>query len=89
MVRRTATPLAGTTLGILGLGEIGQEVARIAAALGCASSARGATRAAAGPRRGVSARATDEVLAQSDYVLLLLPATPETDNFIDADRLPG
>jgi phosphoglycerate dehydrogenase-like enzyme len=27
------------------------------------------------------------VLAQSDFVLLLLPATPETDNFVDADRL--
>ena len=30
---------------------------------------------------------TDEVLAQSDFVLLLLPATPETDNFINAARL--
>ena len=30
---------------------------------------------------------TDEVLAQSDYVLLLLPATKETDNFINAERL--
>jgi phosphoglycerate dehydrogenase-like enzyme len=33
------------------------------------------------------AERTNEVLAQSDFVLLLLPATPETDNFIDADRL--
>ena len=30
---------------------------------------------------------TDEVLAQSDILLLLLPATPETDNFINAERL--
>ena len=30
---------------------------------------------------------TDELLAQSDYVVLLLPATPETDNFINAERL--
>ena len=30
---------------------------------------------------------TDEVLAQSDFVLLLLPATPDTDNFINAQRL--
>ena len=27
------------------------------------------------------------MLAQSDYVLLLLPATPETENFINAERL--
>jgi phosphoglycerate dehydrogenase-like enzyme len=30
---------------------------------------------------------TDDVLAASDFVLLLLPATPETDNFINAKRL--
>jgi phosphoglycerate dehydrogenase-like enzyme len=30
---------------------------------------------------------TPEVLAQSDFLLLLLPATPETDNFINAERL--
>jgi len=49
-----------------------------------------------GTRRGGGALAgievlpperTDEVLAQSDFVLLLLPATPETDNFINAARL--
>ena len=33
------------------------------------------------------AERTDEVLAQSDFVLLLLPATRETDNFINAERL--
>ena len=30
---------------------------------------------------------TNQVLAQSDYVLLLLPATPATENFINAERL--
>jgi phosphoglycerate dehydrogenase-like enzyme len=30
---------------------------------------------------------TADVLAQSDFVLLLLPATPETENFINAERL--
>jgi phosphoglycerate dehydrogenase-like enzyme len=30
---------------------------------------------------------TREVLAQSDFVVLLLPATPETDNFMNAERL--
>ena len=29
---------------------------------------------------------TPKVLAQSDFLLLLLPATPETDNFMDAKR---
>jgi len=30
---------------------------------------------------------TNEVLAQSDFVVLLLPATPQTENFINAERL--
>jgi phosphoglycerate dehydrogenase-like enzyme len=30
---------------------------------------------------------TPEVLAQSDFLLLLLPATRETDSFINAERL--
>ena len=30
---------------------------------------------------------TDEVLARADFVLLLLPATPETEDFMDAGRL--
>ena len=33
------------------------------------------------------AERTDEVLARSDFLLLLLPATPTTDNFINAERL--
>ena len=33
------------------------------------------------------AERTDEVLAQSDFVLLLLPATRETENFMNAERL--
>ena len=87
-VHTVAQPLTGKTLGILGLGAIGQEVARIAAALGMRVIG---TKRRAEPMPNVAevlppAR-TDEVLAQSDFVLLLLPATPETDNFINAARL--
>lgn len=87
-VNTVAQPLSGKTLGILGLGAIGQEVARIASALGLRVIG---TRRRAEPVPHVAqvlpADRTDEVLAQSDFVLLLLPATPETDNFIDARRL--
>lgn len=86
--RRVSTPLGGRTLGILGLGAIGQEVARKAAAL---------EMRVIGTRRGGGALPglaevfppdrTDEVLARSDYVLLLLPVTPETENMMDAARL--
>jgi phosphoglycerate dehydrogenase-like enzyme len=87
-VHTVAQPLSGKTLGILGLGAIGQEVARLAKAL---------SMRVIGTRRRPTAMPhvdevlppgrTDEVLAQSDFVLLLLPATPDTENFINAGRL--
>ena len=87
-VNTVAQPLTGKTLGILGLGAIGQEVARIAATLGMRVIG---TKRRAAPMPNVAevlpGSRTDEVLAQSDFVLLLLPATPETDNFINAERL--
>jgi phosphoglycerate dehydrogenase-like enzyme len=85
---RVATPLNGQTLGIIGLGAIGQEVARLATALGMRVIG---TKRRPTPMAGVAevlpAERTNEVLAQSDFVLLLLPATPETADFIDAGRL--
>ena len=87
-VQRPAQPLAGKTLGILGLGAIGQDVARIAAALGLRVIG---TKRRPQPMEGVAEvlppERTPEVLAQSDFVLLLLPSTPQTDDIIDAARL--
>ncbi len=87
-VRRVATPLAGQTLGILGLGAIGQQVAQIASLIGMRVIG---TKRRAEPVPGVAQvfapEQTDEVLALSDFVLLLLPATAATDNFMDARRL--
>jgi phosphoglycerate dehydrogenase-like enzyme len=87
-VHRTAQPLTGKTLGILGLGAIGRDVARIAAALGMRVIG---TRRQPEPMPDVAEvlppGRTPEVLAQSDFLLLLLPATRETDNFINAERL--
>ncbi|HQS16180.1 D-2-hydroxyacid dehydrogenase [Reyranella sp.] len=87
-VHTVAQPLTGKTLGILGLGVIGQEVARIAVALGMhvIGTKRRPTRVP-NVAEVLPPEATDEVLSQSDFVLLLLPATPETENFIDAKRL--
>jgi phosphoglycerate dehydrogenase-like enzyme len=83
-VRTTPEPLTGKTLGILGVGVIGQKVARIASTLGM--RVIGARRRPEGVA-GVTILPTGEVLAQSDFVLLLLPATPETEDFINAERL--
>jgi phosphoglycerate dehydrogenase-like enzyme len=87
-VQSVAQPLTGKTLGILGLGAIGQDVARLAATLGMRVVG---TRRRPEPMANVAEvlppERTPEVLAQSDFLLLLLPATRETDNFINAERL--
>jgi len=83
-----AQPLTGKTLGILGLGAIGQRVAHLAAALGMRVIG---TKRRPGSMADVAevlpAERTNEVLAKSDFVLLLLPATPETESIINAERL--
>jgi phosphoglycerate dehydrogenase-like enzyme len=87
-VHGAAQPLNGKTFGILGLGEVGQQVARLASALGMRVIG---TRRRPEPMADVDAvlppERTSEVLAQSDFVLLLLPATRETESFINAERL--
>ncbi len=86
--RRVSQTLAGTTLGILGLGVIGQEVARKAQALEMRVIG---TRRSPAPIPHVDhvygPEGTDEVLAAADWVLLLLPVTPETRSFMNAARL--
>jgi phosphoglycerate dehydrogenase-like enzyme len=87
-VQTVAQPLTGKTLGILGLGAIGQRVARVAAALGMRVIG---TRRRPEPMADVAevlpAERTPEVLARSDFVLLLLPATPATESIMNAERL--
>ncbi|HYC47893.1 MAG TPA: D-2-hydroxyacid dehydrogenase [Burkholderiales bacterium] len=86
--KRQSQQIAGKTLGILGLGAIGQELARKASALEMRVIG---TKRTPTPlphvERVYPQGETHEVLGQSDFVLLLLPSTPETENFINADRL--
>ena len=85
--RRISEPLAGKTLGILGLGAIGQELARKCEALELKVIG---TKRSPSPLAHVAKtyppEATDDVLGASDFVLLLLPSTAETENFMDARR---
>ena len=85
--RRVSQPLAGKTLGILGLGAIGQELARKASAL--EMTVIGTKRSPAPlphVTRVFPPEGTDEMLGASDFVLLLLPSTADTENFMNANR---
>jgi len=86
--KRMGIPLAGKTLGILGLGAIAQELARKATALEMrVIGTKRSPQPLANIDKVYPPEASDEVLAAADFVLLLLPSTRETENFINADRL--
>jgi D-3-phosphoglycerate dehydrogenase len=76
------TELMGKTLGLVGAGRIAQEVARRAAAFGMKTIAFEILGTAPEPIELV--KSLDELYAQSDYLSLHVPATPQTEKMIDA-----
>ena len=87
-VHTVAQPLTGKTLGILGLGAIGAEVARMASAFGMkVIGTKRRPEKIPHVAEVLPAERTKDVMAQSDFVLLLLPATADTNNMINAERL--
>jgi D-3-phosphoglycerate dehydrogenase / 2-oxoglutarate reductase len=78
---REGMQLTGKRLGIVGLGGIGGEVARIARGIGMEVLAWNRTPR---PEAGGS---IEEVLRESDVVSLHLALSEETRGFLDADRL--
>jgi glyoxylate/hydroxypyruvate reductase len=86
--RSVSDTLAGKTLGILGLGAIGQQVAMKASALEMrVIGTKRTPEAVAGVEKVYGFDDTDKVLAESDYVVVLLPVTPLTENLLNAQRL--
>jgi D-3-phosphoglycerate dehydrogenase len=77
--------LEGQTLGIVGLGNIGQRLAQKAVGLGLKVLATARSRRPTIP--GVTFCDLDELLAASDYVSLHLPLTTETRHLMNRTRL--
>lgn len=82
------TEVYGKTLGVVGLGRIGSEVARLARAVGMKVLAYdpyvSAERAA---HLGVEAASFDRVLQESDFVTLHVPLTPQTRGMVGREQL--
>ncbi|MGQ0603487.1 MAG: hydroxyacid dehydrogenase [Anaerolineales bacterium] len=82
------TELYGKTLGLLGFGRIGAEVARRAKAFEMSAVAYDPYLTDTQIReRGAEPGSFEAVLAQSDYISLHLPMTNETRNMLNAARL--
>ena len=92
------TEIAGSTVGIVGYGGIGREVARKVAALGCRAMAarrggvEGGGREVVGEEGGsievvAGAEGVGRVVGQSDYLVLAVPETPLTRGLVNRRRL--
>ncbi|MBV8122084.1 MAG: NAD(P)-binding domain-containing protein [Alphaproteobacteria bacterium] len=81
--------LAGRTIGILGYGRIGRAVARRARAFGMQICAvrRSIERCADDIAFLGGPGSTDDVIQWADYLLISMPATPDTVGLIDRRRL--
>lgn len=78
----------GKTLGLAGLGRIGQEVATRAAAFGMTILAHDPFISEEIARHlGVTLVSLDDLFARSDYISLHMPSNPQTRNLINAERL--
>ena len=78
--------LAGKTLGIVGLGNIGRRVALIAHAFGMRVVAKTSKQAHELPEY-ITPVTLDTLLAESDVITLHCPLTPHTQHLINADTL--
>ena len=83
-----STPVAGKTLGIIGVGQMGGAVARRVRPLGVrVIGVRRHGRPARHVDRMYGIDGIDTVLAEADFVLVTTPLTDETRNLIDRRRL--
>ncbi|MGE5524105.1 MAG: hydroxyacid dehydrogenase [Rhodospirillaceae bacterium] len=87
---RNGHEAAGKTMGIVGLGAIGQLVARLAGCLGMRVIAWARTKAANDKifsELDVRSVGIDTLLSESDVVSLSIPLTPETRGYFNRERI--
>jgi D-2-hydroxyacid dehydrogenase (NADP+) len=79
---------AGSTVGVVGLGAVGEEVARLSKALGArVVGLRRRVRPSPYADRVVGPEGLQELLEESDYVVLTVPLVPSTQRWIGAREL--
>jgi phosphoglycerate dehydrogenase-like enzyme len=86
-----ANELADVTVGVVGMGSIGRRVAELASSFGCrVIGVRRGSSAGEAAVDGVELLPSDQLadlLGQSDFVVLALPLTPDTEELFDAEVL--
>lgn len=87
--RYSASELAGKTLGIIGLGNIGREVGRLASAfeMRIIGNRRDPSQSVPHVDQLYGNDGLHDVIRQADYLVLATPHTPETEDMIGATEL--
>ena len=85
--QRMGVQLAGATLGVIGHGSIGARVAALGRAFGMTVLVHDPHKTVAEP--GIRQAGMDELLAASDFVVLLAVASEETRHLMNAARFAG
>ena len=80
------TELFGRTIGILGLGTIGLQMARIANGFGMKIFGYSRTYRSVFDELNIEFTSLEEVLKHADILMLALPLTPSTRNLIDTEK---
>lgn len=82
-----AKEIYGSTVGIVGLGDLGVEIARRVRPFGC--RVLGARRRPGGalPANVDAVMELDKLLPQVDFLILAVPGTPETNGMLSASRI--
>jgi phosphoglycerate dehydrogenase-like enzyme len=85
----TGYEIGGKTVGIIGFGAIGKEVAKMAYGLGMKVLAYDVfpINEEFASKFDVEVTSIEDILVRSDFVSLHVPLTPETKNFIGCDEL--
>jgi len=82
--RGTGLTLQGKTIGLLGFGAIGREVARRLAGFGCIVAAHDpVVDAGEMARLGVLSLPMDELVSQADFLSLHVPLLPDTQDIVN------
>lgn len=79
--------LDGSTLGLVGLGRVGERVARLATALGMQVLYHSRSKSITGAELALEYVSLEDLLARSDVVSLHIPLNRATKHFMDAGRL--
>jgi phosphoglycerate dehydrogenase-like enzyme len=87
IIGKGATEVAGLRVGLVGFGHIAQALAGRFAALGCPVSYWSRSEKSPEQEQGATFRELDEVLADSQVLVNLLPLSAQTRGLLSADRL--